>query len=473
MFEDTPVEAGSSTPTPMDPRRLTPAARVELAVWYARELATLEARNLELHAAIADKDNTSIRLADRIIENPASDELATELHISSRAAISNPQRADTVSRFLPRTLISHRAGDLSSVKVRILAEELPPAWQTDAEAPHNSIPTGRAGARLPAAVAAPAMSRTGPLAPTSTPSDASGLKPSTRQRSPKEARQLLEELVLPRAPRQTPHEFRRSVRRAIARIDARLSNETARTARRERGVNLFELPHGVALLEATLTVEEGRRAYDLLTRNARVEADFLRTTLAGSPVAAGSTQSQVSESDHSSTSDMPLLDITLDSIRADMLMEALTNSRSQDPNTTVGQGARLNHTGGRNRIAAVVDLPTLLGLADNPAEIPGYGPIPAHVARQIARDAQWERWVSDPSTGHVLDVGRSRYTPPVGLRDYLAARDGVCRFPGCNRDASVADQDHVIAWEDGGTTSAENLGSLCRRHHRLKTVGTW
>lgn len=155
-----------------------------------------------------------------------------------------------------------------------------------------------------------------------------------------------------------------------------------------------------------------------------------------------------------------------------MLLEALTNCGSVDRHLQVGD-EQAGRTVTRNRIAAVVDLPTLLGLANNPAEIPGYGPISAQIARQLARDAQWERWVTDPGSGHLLDVGRTTYTPPAALRDYLAARDGVCRFPGCSRDASKIDQDHVIAWHQGGLTSAENLGSLCRRHHRLKTAGTW
>lgn len=466
MFEYTPVAAEPPTTTPVDPRRLTPAGRVALAVRYAKELATLEARNLELHAAIADKDNTPIRLAGRTVENPASDELAAELHISPRAATNNLQRADTISRFLPRTLTNHLRGELSSAKVRILAEELPPDWQTDTDVSCGSQ-----------------SARTMPRSASRT-DEASGnvnLTPTSPPRSARESRRLLEELVLPKAPKQTPHELRRSVRRAIARIDTRLSNEAARVSRRERGVNLFELPHGIALLEATLTVEEGRNAYDLLTRNARIEADFLRTNFAG-PDATPSTPGASTGFDGpgastgfdgSSANAEPMLDITLDSLRADMLMAALTNSGPADGHGHVAGNRRANDSVGRNRIAAVVDLPTLLGLADNPAEIPGYGPIPAHVARQIARDAQWERWVTDPTTGHLLDLGRSRYTPPAGLREYLAARDGVCRFPGCSRDAWSTDQDHAIAWEQGGATSAQNLGSLCRRHHRLKTVGNW
>ena len=39
--------------------------------------------------------------------------------------------------------------------------------------------------------------------------------------------------------------------------------------------------------------------------------------------------------------------------------------------------------------------------------------------------------------------------------------------------ASRSDIDHALSWESGGVTSAENLGLLCRRHHRLKTHGHW
>jgi hypothetical protein len=59
------------------------------------------------------------------------------------------------------------------------------------------------------------------------------------------------------------------------------------------------------------------------------------------------------------------------------------------------------------------------------------------------------------------------------LVDFLIARDRTCRFPGCRRAAWASDLDHAESWEEGGTTSAENLGALCRRHHRMKTHGGW
>jgi hypothetical protein len=124
-------------------------------------------------------------------------------------------------------------------------------------------------------------------------------------------------------------------------------------------------------------------------------------------------------------------------------------------------------------VNVTIDLPTLMGLAENPGELAGYGPIPASVAREIASDARWKRFITEPVTGNLLDFGRESYEPPQALKDFLIARDRTCRFPGCRRSAILSDLDHARSWESGGRTSTENLGSLCRRHHKLKTHYGW
>lgn len=124
-------------------------------------------------------------------------------------------------------------------------------------------------------------------------------------------------------------------------------------------------------------------------------------------------------------------------------------------------------------ISVAIDLPTLMGLAENPGQLAGYGAIPASVARRLAADGNWQRFVSDPTTGNLLDFGREKYTPPQELIDYLLARDRICRFPGCRRTGQSSDIDHAQSWETGGETNPANLGLLCRRHHRMKTHGGW
>ena len=124
-------------------------------------------------------------------------------------------------------------------------------------------------------------------------------------------------------------------------------------------------------------------------------------------------------------------------------------------------------------ISVAVDLPTLMGLAENPGQLAGYGAIPASVARKLAAEGSWQRFISDPTTGNLLDFGREKYIPPQELVDFLLARDRTCRFPGCRRSGQLADIDHAQSWESGGQTNPANLGLLCRRHHRMKTHGGW
>ena len=71
--------------------------------------------------------------------------------------------------------------------------------------------------------------------------------------------------------------------------------------------------------------------------------------------------------------------------------------------------------------------------------------------------------------GEILGVGRRTRTISPALRRALAARDGQCRFPGCqNRRTDVH---HVQHWADGGETVLDNLVLLCRRHHRAVHEG--
>lgn len=112
-------------------------------------------------------------------------------------------------------------------------------------------------------------------------------------------------------------------------------------------------------------------------------------------------------------------------------------------------------------------LDTDKAVSPGPAELAGYGPIPMSVAKRLAARAPgWERLVTHPVSGAVLTV--DRYRPNQDLRRFLGARDMHCRFPACMTRLDLCDLDHTIAAADGGPTTAENLGHLCRKHHVLK-----
>ena len=120
----------------------------------------------------------------------------------------------------------------------------------------------------------------------------------------------------------------------------------------------------------------------------------------------------------------------------------------------------------------VVDLPTAFGLADNPGHVPGYGDIPAGIARELLHQAQvWRRFLIDDS-GVLADTGAGTYRPSEKLRDYITMRDWTCTFPGCGRPATQADLDHIVNF-NGTNTTASNLHVLCRTHHRIKTYAGW
>ncbi len=132
-------------------------------------------------------------------------------------------------------------------------------------------------------------------------------------------------------------------------------------------------------------------------------------------------------------------------------------------------------------INVTIPLDSLLGLAEHPGAVTlgssAAEPVSAEAIRELLhRDetpAILRRLVLDPSTGALLDRGRRTYAVDGSLRAFIALRDGVCRFPGCQRAASRCQMDHAIAWQDGGSTDRSNLGPLCTRHHQLKTHARW
>jgi hypothetical protein len=123
------------------------------------------------------------------------------------------------------------------------------------------------------------------------------------------------------------------------------------------------------------------------------------------------------------------------------------------------------------QIQVVVTLETLLRLVDDPAEVPGVGPVTADVARVLAADGTWRAWIVD-AAGAVTAIGTRGYVPSAGLARLVRAREQHCRFPGCRQPAERCDLDHAVPWP-AGPTDASNLGPLCRRHHTLKTHTPW
>ena len=77
------------------------------------------------------------------------------------------------------------------------------------------------------------------------------------------------------------------------------------------------------------------------------------------------------------------------------------------------------------------------------------------------------------SDGQVINVGRTQRLFTSRQRIGLAARDGGCRFPGCDRPVSWTEAHHIVGWNDGGPTDIDNGILLCRHHHLLVHNNGW
>jgi hypothetical protein len=111
---------------------------------------------------------------------------------------------------------------------------------------------------------------------------------------------------------------------------------------------------------------------------------------------------------------------SLDQIRADVLLDLLAGR----------SGSRQS---GPGSVDLQVDLTTLAELNDHPAELAGYGPVIADIARQVAErqtDAQWHWTVTDPGSGAIIAEGSTRRRPTTAQRREVQARHRTCIFPG-------------------------------------------
>ena len=137
--------------------------------------------------------------------------------------------------------------------------------------------------------------------------------------------------------------------------------------------------------------------------------------------------------------------------------------------TQLAAGSAARSSGERYQVVVHVDADVLAGTSDSGRCATEDGsPLAAETARRLACDASvvpmFERG------GEPLSVGRKTRTIPPALARALRARDGGCRFPGCNNRRFVENH-HIRPWATGGETSLENSVQLCTRHHHLHHEG--
>ncbi|MDQ0921914.1 hypothetical protein QF038_000422 [Pseudarthrobacter sp. W1I19] len=126
-------------------------------------------------------------------------------------------------------------------------------------------------------------------------------------------------------------------------------------------------------------------------------------------------------------------------------------------------------------VLVTVPVLALFGITEEPANLDGYGPIPASMARRLVANGatSFYRVLVDPRDGAPLEIGRTSYRVTKAMRNWLRLRDGKCSFPGCSNSSLDNEADHLLAWHKGGTTGISNLGQPCPKHHKLRHTTGW
>ncbi|MBN9636630.1 MAG: HNH endonuclease, partial [Actinobacteria bacterium] len=122
---------------------------------------------------------------------------------------------------------------------------------------------------------------------------------------------------------------------------------------------------------------------------------------------------------------------------------------------------------------------TLLTGGEEPAQLDGYGPIPAVLARDLVLAAAADekagaavrRLYAQPGTGKLVAMESKARAFPKGLARFIALRDQICRTPFCN--ARIRHTDHVTPHVKSGPTSAHNGDGLCEHCNYVKEEPGW
>jgi hypothetical protein len=419
----------------IDPFDLPAAARIDYLSALERQISWLQAMMQRAIVAVAGEEGSKSEDMFTGVDDAEREDVATALRMSTATAQIRIDVARTLVNHLPNVCSALAMGEISPAHATVIARESA-----------SAIRDGMGPAHI----------------------------------------YSIEQSALAYAEFHTPTQVANKVRTTIAKLAPEPFEEIAERARDTRRVSCFREVDGLSTIVAILPAEDAQIvmkaienfihaqvANESITLNAQSVRGAGRADAGVAGAGAGAGADGVGASDGAADADsandsevQPGQHRSMDMKRADALTSIAAWSLQQSK-----VDVKLHRR--PVTVNVTIDLPTLLGLAENPGQLAGYGAIPASVARALASDGKWQRFITDPQTGTLLDFGRESYEPPQALVDFLIARDRTCRFPGCRQSAARADLDHAKSWESGGETSAANLGALCRRHHRLKTHGGW
>ncbi|GAF48959.1 HNH endonuclease [Rhodococcus wratislaviensis] len=121
---------------------------------------------------------------------------------------------------------------------------------------------------------------------------------------------------------------------------------------------------------------------------------------------------------------------------------------------------------------------TLLAGGHEAAQLQGFGPVPAGIARRLVADAvgsdtetSLQRVYSCPQSGALTAMESQSRTFPKSLRKLIDVRDQTCRTPWC--DAPIRHHDHIRSRRKRGSTSVHNGSGLCEACNYAKEGDGW
>ncbi len=220
--------------------------------------------------------------------------------------------------------------------------------------------------------------------------------------------------------------------RSVAyRLDPHAVVERAAKAETERTVSIRPAPDTMTWLTALLPVAQGVSVYAALRRTADTTFD-------------GRSRGQV---------------------MADTLVERVTGRSAATPTPIAVNLVLSDHT--------------LLSSDATPADICGYGPIPADVARGLVMAAATDsrsratlrRIYTHPESGALVAMESRARRFPRGLATFIGLRDQRCRTPYC--DAPIRHRDHATPYARGGRTAVDNGLGSCERCNYVKEAAGW
>ncbi|MET0822350.1 MAG: DUF222 domain-containing protein, partial [Aeromicrobium sp.] len=245
----------------------------------------------------------------------------------------------------------------------------------------------------------------------------------------------LDQRVVAYAETHTVAELRAWLKQFVRRVEADLAVERAEDERAKRQVSFQHGDDSMGFMGAYAPSHEIAAVEDRIRKAARrpVDADDQRTVAQR---------------------------------EADLLMAWLLSTSSR------GEGDAAEAVIDAN-IAVTVDADVLAGANPGCAEsADGRWGVPAQWIADVVGSGStfWHRIVVDPVSDDVLaHEYLGRFAPDV-LNIALRFLYGTCQGPGCMVPAERCDIDHRIPFPEG-PTRGDNLGPLCRRHHRYKGHG--